>query len=103
MIEQALKEAGIEVEGLFALEAGTGAGETTEYLAEHGARKVISISIEREHLKDVREEIPHELHDRIVFLEADLRDIPLRGDVFDLATAHFLLFVSKRECCLATT
>jgi SAM-dependent methyltransferase len=94
MIEQALKEAGIEVEGLFALEAGTGAGETTEYLAEHGVRKVISISIEREHLKEAKEEIPHELHDRIVFLEADLRAIPIRDDIFDLATAHFLLNVT---------
>ena len=39
VIEQALKEAGIELEGLFALEAGTGAGETTEHLAEHALEK----------------------------------------------------------------
>ena len=94
MIEQALKEARIEVEGLLALEAGTGTGETTEHLAERGARAVISISIEREHLEEAREEIPRELHDRILFLEADLRAIPLRDDVFGLATAHFLLNVT---------
>lgn len=94
MIDEALKAAGMEVEGLLALEAGTGAGATTEYLAEHGVRKVVSISIEREHLEEARGEFPRDLHDRIVLLEADLRAIPVKDDTFDLATAHFLLNVT---------
>ncbi|MBD3336192.1 MAG: methyltransferase domain-containing protein [Candidatus Eisenbacteria bacterium] len=93
MIEQAL--APIDVQGLTVLEAGTGAGRMTRYLAEHGARWVASVSNEWEHLEYARNRTPEELQSRIGYLLADLRSLAMMpSETFDLATAHFLLSVT---------
>lgn len=99
-IERAM--AGIDLERLTVLEAGTGAGNMTWYLAEHHVNKVVSVSNERKHLEYAKSRIPKELHPRIEFLQADLRDLHMfTAKTFDIVTAHFLLNVNTPFDALA--
>lgn len=84
----------ISIKGLVCLEAGTGAGSMTIYLAKKGAKLVYSISNNEEHLEYARKRLPKKYKDRVKFIKADLRNIDFMDEAtVDLVTAHMLINV----------
>ena len=83
----------IDVRGLTCLEAGTGAGFMTRYLAERGAKLVYSISNNQGHLDYARKRLPKKYIEKVKFIKADLRKLPLLNRTIDLTTAHMLVNV----------
>jgi len=62
----------LNIKGLICLEAGTGAGHMTCYLAKRGAKLVYSISNNQEHLDCARKELPKKYIKNVRFIKADL-------------------------------
>lgn len=84
----------INVVGLICLEAGTGAGHMTRWLAEKGAKLVYSISNNEEHLEYARKRLPKKYVKNVKFIKADLRKLDfLERESIDLITAHMLINV----------
>lgn len=84
----------ISIKDLVCLEAGTGAGNTTIYLAKNGAKMVYSISDNVEHLEYASERLPEEYRDRVKFIKADLGNLGfMKEEMVDLVTAHMLINV----------
>jgi ubiquinone/menaquinone biosynthesis C-methylase UbiE len=91
-IQKAMND--VRVEGLVCLEAGTGAGNTTCYLAARGAGLVYSVSNEQEHLDYARNRLSDEDARRVEFVKADLRKLDFLSErTIDLITAHMLINV----------
>jgi len=84
----------INVNGLICLEAGTGAGNMTRWLAKKGAKLVYSISNNQEHLEYARRRLPKKYIKNVKFIKADLRKLDFLGEkTIDLITAHMLVNV----------
>ena len=84
----------LNIKGLICLEAGTGAGHMTCYLAKRGAKLVYSISNNQEHLDCARKELPKKYIKNVRFIKADLRRLDfLEDETIDLITAHMLVNV----------
>jgi len=84
----------INVKGLICLEAGTGAGNMTRWLAKKGAKLVYSISNNQEHLEYARRRLPKKYIKNVKFIKADLRKLDFLGEkTIDLITAHMLVNV----------
>ena len=84
----------INVKGLICLEAGTGAGNMTRWLAKKGAKLVYSISDNQEHLEYARRRLPKKYIKNVKFIKADLRRLDFLGErTIDLITAHMLVNV----------
>ena len=84
----------INVKGLICLEAGTGAGNMTRWLAKKGAKLVYSISNNQEHLEYARRRLPKKYIKNVKFIKADLRRLDFLGErTIDLITAHMLVNV----------
>ncbi|WP_181686601.1 class I SAM-dependent methyltransferase [Halorhabdus salina] len=79
------------VAGKRCLEAGAGAGSATLGLLSEGAREVFAVTNDREHAETVRERVGGD--GRVCTLEADLREVPLPDDTFEVVTAHALFNV----------
>ena len=88
----------INVEGLICLEAGTGAGNMTHWLAKKGAKLIYSISNNEEHLKYARKRLPERYHKNVKFINADLRHLDfIENEMIELITAHMLINVVEHE------
>jgi len=84
----------INITGLTCLEAGTGAGNMTRWLAKKGAKVVYSISNNLEHLDYARRRLPKKYIKNVKFIKADLRKLDfLEEETIDLITAHMLINV----------
>ncbi|GGN93657.1 MULTISPECIES: class I SAM-dependent methyltransferase [Haloarcula] len=77
------------VEGRVCLEAGAGVGNTTAGLLAAGAARVYAVTDDPAHAAAVRDRCG-DATDRLVVVEGDLRQTPLRPDSVDLVTAHGL-------------
>lgn len=77
------------VAGRVCLEAGAGVGNTTAGLLAAGAKRVYTVTDDPEHAALVRERCGGKSN-RLVVIEADLRETPLRTDSVDFVTAHGL-------------
>ncbi|MBX0323923.1 methyltransferase domain-containing protein [Halomicroarcula sp. F13] len=77
------------VEGRVCLEAGAGVGNATAGLLAAGAERVYAVTDDPDHAATVRDRCD-DATDRLVVVEADLRQTPLRPDSVDLVTAHGL-------------
>jgi ubiquinone/menaquinone biosynthesis C-methylase UbiE len=84
----------INVKGLVCLEAGTGAGNTTLWLAKKGAKLVYSISNNQEHLDYAFKRLSKKYIKNVKFIKADLQKLDfLEEETIDLITAHMLINV----------
>lgn len=82
---------GVPVENNRCLEAGAGAGNTSETLLERDAAVVYALTNDAEHATDVHKRF--ESKSRLVSVIADLQEAPLPDDSVDVVTAHALLNV----------
>jgi len=81
------------VEGAVCLDAGAGVGNTTAGLLDAGARRVYTVTNDREHAEAVQERVGVAHRDRVVTVEGDLRETPLADDSVDLVAVHALFNV----------
>lgn len=84
---------GVPVEDLICLEAGTGAGNMTYYLAKRKAKLVYSISNNQEHLDYACSRLSDADLKKVRFINANLSNLRLSSETIDLITAHMLISV----------
>lgn len=83
---------GINLRGLLVMDAGTGAANTTLWLAkklkEAGGGRLISIDIDSETFPDAKRKLG-ELADMVEFIEADLTCMPqIKSESVDMIVCH---------------
>jgi len=84
----------VVIKDLICLEAGTGAGNMTRYLAKRGAKLIYSVSNNQEHLDFARSKLSDSEAKRVEFINADLCDLTFLSEgTIDLITAHMLVSV----------
>jgi len=85
--------AGIKLEGLNVLDAGTGIGYAAKYLAQRiGGGVLVTIDIDASSLEMLKRLAGKELTEKLVFIKADLRNLDfIKDDYFDLACLYYTI------------
>lgn len=68
--------------GSVVLEGGCGTGRMTEMFARN-SRLLIAMDFSAESIQAARRKLPTDLHDRVLFIQADLSRLPLQTEAFD--------------------
>jgi len=79
--------AGVKLEGLRVLDAGTGIGYAAKYLAQRvGGGVLVTIDVDSSSLEMLKRLAGEELTEKLVFIKADMRNLDfIKNDYFDLA------------------
>ncbi|RLE75098.1 MAG: hypothetical protein DRZ80_03420 [Thermoprotei archaeon] len=85
--------AGIKLEGLKVLDAGTGIGYAAKYLAQRiGEGVLVTIDIDASSLEMLKRLAGKELTEKLVFIKADLRNLDfIKDNYFDLACLYYTI------------
>ena len=85
--------AGVKLEGLRVLDAGTGMGYAAKYLAQRiGGGVLVTIDVDSSSLEMLKRLAGEELTEKLVFIKADLRNLDfIKDDYFDLACLYYTI------------